>query len=271
MESIILGVLIFAIGASVGSFVNVVADRIPAGKSLVRPRSSCSSCGRALSRIDLVPILSYLVLRGRCRHCGAGIPLRVLAVELATALLFTAVYLKFGLGVEFVLTSAAVALLLAVAIIDLEHGLILNRIALPSSVALLLIAPFWTELGLPRAFFGYPTLVASLLNSLVAGAGAFLLFLVVALAYPRGMGGGDIKLAGLLGLLVGFPGVVVALWGAVVTGGVVAIALLMLRRKQRKDAIPFGPFLSLGGVVVLLTGSEIVSAYQRLVETLAGV
>ena len=260
----------FAIGASVGSFVNVVADRIPAGKSLVRPRSFCDSCRRPLSNLDLVPMLSYLLLRGKCRYCSAPIPLRLFAVELVTGLLFTAVYLKYGLGADFVLTSGAVALLLAVAVIDWEHSLILNKIVLPSSVAFLLVAPFWTEIGITRTFLDSSHMWASLVNSLVAGAGAFLLFLAVHLAYPQGMGGGDIKLAGLLGLLVGFPVVAVALWGAIVTGGIVAVFLLVAHRKRRKDAIPFGPFLSLGGIVGLLAGSEIVDWYQRLIEIMAG-
>lgn len=271
IQTAVLAVVMFAIGASVGSFVNVVADRLPAGQSLVSPRSHCGSCKRPLSKLDMVPLLSYLWLRGRCRYCGEPISPRVFAVELVTALLFTAAYLRYGAGVEFALTATAVALLMAVAIIDLEHGLILNRVVLPSSVVLLALSPFWNELGLSRTFLDSSGFMASLVNSLASGAGAFLVFLGVALLYPNGMGGGDIKLAGLLGLLVGFPGILVALWGAVFTGGVVAIALLILRRKGRKDAIPFGPFMSLGGIVVLLFGTEIVSSYQRLVDAIAGV
>ena len=265
-----LGVFIFFIGASVGSFLNVVADRTAEGRSLVSPRSYCSSCKRPLANRDMVPVFSYLWLRGKCRHCGAAIPVRVLVVEVVAGLLFTAIYLRFDLGLDFVLLGAGVSLLIVVAVIDMEQGLILNRIVLPSLVVLLLLSPFWTELGVPRPFLGNEDMLASLANSLLSGAGAFLLFLGVALTYPQGMGGGDVKLSGLLGLLLGFPGVFVALWIAVVAGGSVAISLLLLRRKGRKDTIPFGPYLALGGIVVLLAGSEIVSAYQDLVDSIAG-
>ena len=265
-----LGVIVFAIGASVGSFLNVVADRMPAGESLVRPRSSCASCKRSLSNIELVPVLSYLWLRGRCRYCGVRIPPRVIVVEVITGLLFTAVYLRFGYNLQFVVLASAVSLLIVLAIIDLEHGLILNRLVFPSFVVLLILAPFWSDLDLTRSFLGSSGMLASLANSVVAGLGGFLLFLIVALVYPEGMGGGDVKLAGLVGLLVGFPGVLVALWGAVIAGGLVATALLALRKKGRKDTMPFGPFLSLGGIVVLLAGSEIISGYQHLIDSVVG-
>ena len=266
-----LTVIAFVIGASVGSFLNVVADRTVEGGSLVSPRSHCPSCKRPLPNVEMVPIFSYLWLRGRCKECDARIPVRVLLVELATAILFTAAYLKHGLGPGFVVVSAGASLLLVIAVIDLEHSLILDRIALPAILALLLLSPFWTELGLDRPFLGSSDMLASTGNSLTAGAGAFLLFLVILLTYPPGMGGGDVKLAGLLGLLVGLPEIFVALWIGAVAGGSVAIALLLLRRKGRKDAIPFGPYLSLGGIAALLAGSELISAYQDLVDSIAGV
>ena len=266
-----MGVIFFAIGASVGSFLNVVADRVPEGGSVVSPRSRCSSCKRPLSNLDMVPIFSYLWLRGRCRHCGARIPPRVFVVEISAALLFTAVYLKVGFSLTFVVFCAAVSLLVVVAVIDLERGLILNRILFPGLVLLLILAPFWFQIGVPRPFLGSTNMLAALANSLVAGSGAFLLFLSIALAYPQGMGGGDVKLAGLVGLMVGFPGVLVALWIAVIVAGAVALGLLALRKKGRKDTIPFGPYLSLGGIVALLAGSDVTSAYERIVEGVSGV
>ncbi len=264
--------MVFALmlGASVGSFVNVVVDRLPAGRSLVRPPSYCESCGRPLVLLELVPVLSYFWLRGRCRVCGVAIPARVPLVEAVTALLFAGVYLRYGLGLESVILSAAVALLLVVALIDLERGLILNRVVLPSVLALLVIAPFWSELGLSRTFLGSPDMLASLLNSLLAGAGAFLLFLGIGVAFPGGMGGGDVKLAAVVGLLVGFPGVLVAVWIAVVSAGLVAISLLLLHKKNRKDAIPFGPFLALGTGAVLLAGPEMLSWYGEMGARLVG-
>jgi leader peptidase (prepilin peptidase)/N-methyltransferase len=191
-------------------------------------------------------------------------------VEAGTGLLFTIIFLRYGLSLESLVLALAVSLLLVVAIIDLEHRLILNRLVLPALVAALVLAPFWSELELARPFLGSHSVLASLLNSLVAGAGAFLLFLCIFLLYPAGMGEGDVKLAGLLGLLVGFPGIVITLWIAALSGGLAAAALLLLRKKGRKDFIPFAPFLILGAMVALLAGSEVVSWYQDLAAKMSG-
>ena len=263
-------ILVFAIGAAVGSFLNVVADRLPEGQSVVRPRSHCSSCRRPLSNAELVPVLSYLWLRGRCRHCGARIPARLALVEAGTGLLFVVILLKVGLTPEFTVMATAASLLVVVAIIDLERGLILNRIILPSLVILLVLSPFWSHLGTARVFLGTSGMIASFANSVTAGLGAFLAFFGIALAFPKGMGGGDVKMAGLLGLLVGFPAVFVAIYSAVLVGGTVAISLLLLRKKGRKDAIPFGPFLSLGGIIALLAGDDVISGYHQIIERIAG-
>ena len=166
-----LGALAFLLGVSVGSFVNVVADRLPGGRSLVRPRSFCESCNRTLTSLDLVPIASYLWLRGRCRHCGARIPLRSPLVELFTGALFTLTYLRFGYSAETVVVCAALSVLLIVTLIDLEHGLILNVIVFPTMAALVVVAPFWSELGFARPLLGSLGMPASLFNSLIAGAG----------------------------------------------------------------------------------------------------
>ena len=188
----------------------------------------------------------------------------------STAILFTVIYVRFGLGPEFLVLGAAVSLLIVVAVIDWEHGLILNRIVFPSLVVLLVLAPFWSQLDVSRSFLGNSGMLASLANSLVAGFGAFLLFLVIYAVNPQGMGGGDVKLAGLIGLLVGFPGVMVALWGGIVSGGLVAVFLLVLRIRGWKDKISFGPFLSSAAIVALLWGSDIVSGYQYVLDRIAG-
>ena len=272
------GLWALLVGLSVGSFINVAADRLPQGRSLVKPRSFCDTCNRPLASRDMVPVLSYLWLKGRCRYCGASIPVRVMLTEAATGLLFVILYIKFGFGIEFVVACAIVTLLLVVTIIDLEHRLILDRVIFPSMVALLLLASLWPLLGdprfflgdLPRFFLGDPGLLDSFLNSVAAGFGAFLVFLVIYLIYPPGMGFGDVKLAGLLGLMVGFPGILVALWIASIAGGLVAIALMLLRKKGRKDAIPFGPYLAGGGLIAFLAGSELMAKYQELAVKLLG-
>ena len=257
-------------GVSVGSFLNVVSDRIPHGRSLVRPKSFCENCDRPLASIDMVPVLSYLWLRGRCRSCQAPIPLRVMLVELATGALFTIVFLKFGFGMDFIVLCAAISLMVVVTLVDLEHGLILNSVVLPSLIVLILLAPFWSELGIDRGFLGSYSLASSLANSLLAGIGAFLIFLVIAMISPGGMGGGDVKFAGVLGLLLGFPGVLLAFWISVVTGGLIAVALLLARKKGRKDSIPFGPFMALGATVILIGGDNVVDWYRHLTGALPG-
>jgi leader peptidase (prepilin peptidase)/N-methyltransferase len=188
-----------------------------------------------------------------------------------TALLFTAVYLKAGMGLDFVVMAAAASLLLVLAVIDIEHRLIPNRIVFPSLVVFLVVAPFWAELDMPRTFVIGSGMMASFLNSVASGTGAFLPYFAIWFVYPRGMGGGDPKLVGLIGLMVGYPAILVALWVGIVAGGAWAIALLALRRKGMKDAIPNVPFLSLGGITALLGGGEIIAEYQGLVDSLAGV
>ena len=265
-----LAVFAFLIGASVGSFLNLAADRVPAGRSIVKPRSFCESCNTQLASRDLVPVLSYLWIRGKCRYCSAPIPVRFMAVEALTGALFTAVYLRHGLEVEFILLATAVSLMIVVALIDLEHGIIPNKIILPSLVVLIILSPFWTELGLPRSFLGNEDLAGTLINSILTGLGSFLVFLGIAMIYPNGMGGGDVKLGGVIGLLVGYPGALLALWLAVVIAGVIAIGLVVMGKLSRKDTMPFGPFLSLGAVAALLAGTDITSWYNDLADFLAG-
>ena len=184
--------------------------------------------------------------------------------------LFAALYFMLGWGVEALVVGSGVALLAAIAVIDLEHRLIPNRIVVPAVFVLAALAPFWPELGIDRALFFEQVHLASLVNTLIAAAGAFLAFLAIKAVYPAGMGWGDVKMAGMLGLLVGYPGIVVALWVAVVVGGVFAVGLLALGRRSRKDAMPFGPFLSAGGIFSLFAGAEIVEFYFATADRLLG-
>ncbi|MBN1369674.1 MAG: prepilin peptidase [Dehalococcoidaceae bacterium] len=239
------------LGMALGSFFNVLADRLPAGKSIIRPASHCPACGVKLSVPDLVPVVSYLALKGRCRYCHAAIPRRMLMVELATGIMFLLLYLFYGLSPELGIALLYFSLLLLIFIIDLEQQLILNVIIYPSALAVLLINLIWPDTGITHGF----------LNGLAGGGAGLLLFLLIVIASRGGMGLGDVKMAGLMGLILGFPGIFVGIFLAVVSGGLVAGIILMLKRKSKRDPIPFGPFLSLGTMAAILWGQPIMDWY----------
>jgi len=238
----------FVAGLLIGSFLNVVAWRLPRGESLVRPASSCPACRAPIKPYDNVPVVSWLLLRGRCRHCGEEISPRYPLVELATALLYALVVAVADRPVDIALGLLLVTALVPITLIDLDLRLIPNRITLPAAVAAVVA--------------GVVLDVGSVPEQLIAGAAAGGFFLLTALAYPRGMGMGDVKLAGVLGLYLGRavgPAIFVALIAGVVAGaGVIAVKGA---RDGRKTAVPFGPFLALGGIVALGVGNAIVDGY----------
>jgi leader peptidase (prepilin peptidase)/N-methyltransferase len=227
----------------------VVAYRLPRGESLVTPRSRCTTCGTEVRAIDNVPVLSWLFLRGRCRHCSAQISARYPAVELLTAIVFGVVVLARGVSTELLLDLPFAAMLIAVADIDLEHRIVPNRILAPLAV--------W---GLAASAVVRPEMLPELA---IAGAGAFLFLLAAAVAYPAGMGMGDVKLAGVMGLYLGLsviPGMLVAF----LAGSVVGIAIMVRHGADaRKRGVPFAPFLALGGLVGLVAGTELIDLYAR--------
>jgi len=258
-------VITFIIGMSAGKFLNFIAGRTLKGESFTRLRASSSSCKRHLSKIKWIPILSHFLIKCDCVKCADQTLIRVLLVEIVSGLLFVATYIQHGFGAEFIILSAAISLLLLIAIIDLKYGLIPDHILFPAIIVLLFLSPFWTVLGLDRPLMGNYGALFSLANSLCSGAGAFLAFLAVSLLYPQGIGGGDVKMAGLLGLLLGFPYIILALWISVFVGGSIASWLLLSGRRERGDTIPFGPCLSLGALTTLLAGDYLVSVYENLI------
>ena len=237
-----------AFGAVIGSFLNVVIHRVPMKLSLVHPGSRCPSCKRPIAAYDNVPIISWLLLRGRCRHCGAPISPRYPAVELLTAVAFAAVVAVRGFDDDLVLELPFVACLIALAGIDLDHKLLPNRIVYPMA-AYGLVATAIVDTN-------------DLVEHLIAGAGGFLFLFVAVLAYPRGMGMGDVKLAGAMGLYLGLS-LVPAMLTAFLTGSLVGIGMMAREGVQaRKKAVPFGVFLALGGIVGVLAGPELVELYE---------
>jgi leader peptidase (prepilin peptidase) / N-methyltransferase len=241
-------VLAFAGGLMAGSFLTVVAHRVPRGESIVGPRSRCPACGAQIAAYDNVPVFSWLLLRGRARCCGAPISARYPLTELVTALLFAATVLvlwddpgEIALGLVFVST------LVAVTLTDLEGKIIPNKILLVATVLGVAIAAVSDPGSLPE-------------RAAAAAAAGGLLFLA-ALAYPRGMGLGDVKLAAVMGLFLGRD-VGAALLVALLAGSLIGLGIMAREgAAARKRGIPFGPFLALGGVVGLLVGSELTDWY----------
>jgi leader peptidase (prepilin peptidase) / N-methyltransferase len=237
------------VGAVIGSFLNVVIHRLPLGESLIHPRSRCPKCGTQLAGYDNVPVVSWLVLRGRCRHCGAAISPRYPVVELLTAVTFAAVVAVRGFDADLVLELPFVACLIALAGIDLDHKLLPNKIVYPMA-AWGLIASLLVDSG-------------DIVEHLLGGAGAFMFLLLAVLAYPAGMGMGDVKLAGAMGLYLGVS-IVPALLVAFLSGSVVGVAILVREGPgARKKAVPFGVFLALGGIVGVLAGPELIDVYEN--------
>jgi len=235
----------FVPGLALGSFLNVVAARVPARRSIVRPASACMSCATPIAPLDNVPLFSYLRLRGRCRACGARIPLRYPAVELTTALLFFGCALRFGLSADALVAAFVCAVLVAISATDLEHRIVPNRIVVPAAVVVLLAqtalhpSPQWA----------------------IGSVGAAGFLLLAALAYPAGMGMGDVKLALLMGAALGRVVPVALMVGML--SALVPSAVLFVRHGAgaRKMGIPLAPFLALGTIVGLFAGHAILGAY----------
>lgn len=251
MANTSLWMLLFALtGLCTGSFLNVCIDRLPLRQSIVKPPSRCPVCGRNVAVFDLIPLFNYLWLGGKCRYCRSHIPLRVPLVEFLTGLLFALLYWKYGLHPELGISITYAGFMIVIFFIDLEHQLILNKVVYPGIVIAFIFSFFWPDFGV--------------VNSLIGGAIGFTLILLIHIVSPGGMGDGDVNLALMMGLMAGFPEVFIALLLAIVSGGSLAIFLVLFRLKGRKDVIPFGPFLAAAAMVSLLWGEGIYHWYRGL-------
>jgi leader peptidase (prepilin peptidase)/N-methyltransferase len=251
-------IIIFAIlGLAIGSFLNVCIDRLPRNESIVLPPSHCEACQHKLAAKDNIPVFSYLRLRGRCRYCQASVPRRLFWVELATGIVFALLAWHFGLSPELGIMIFYACLFIIIFVIDLEQGLILNKVVYPSMVIAFLLSlyplPWLAEsMGMRVAY------------SALGGGIGFAIFFLIAIVSRGGMGWGDVKLAALIGLATGFPLVILAIIMGAILGGIVAVAMVISKKRERRGTIPFGPFLAAAAMITLLWGNNILTWYLGL-------
>lgn len=243
-------IFVFLVGVSIGSFLNVCIFRIPEKQTVVAGTSYCYACGQKLNFLDMVPILSYLFFRGRCRYCGGKFSIQYPLVELFTGIMFLLIFIMNGYGLRSLMLGVLVSILIIAAVIDIYHRIIPDGLVIIGVMA-----------GIPLTVLQS---TGQLVNGLIGffSAGAIMLF--IAIVSKGGMGGGDIKLSALLGLYLGWQGALLALFISFFLGGMVGIYLLLSGRKGRKDPVPFGPFLALGAVLAAFRGQELLSWYMGL-------
>jgi len=257
MPNYFVEVFTFIFGLCIGSFLNVCIFRLPASKSIIHPRSSCPSCGKQIRFYDNIPVLSYLLLKGRCRDCQEPLSMRYPIVEILGGLFALGAYVKYGLSIEALIYFVFIAVLLVITFIDIDHQIIPDIITLPG-IPIFFIAGF----VLPRI-----NLIDSFLGILVGGGSLLLVAWVYNLITKKeGMGGGDIKLLAMIGAVTGWQGVLFTIFVASAVGTLSGILVMLKARKSMRLAIPFGPFLAIGGIAYIFFGPQLVYWYFGLLR-----
>ena len=242
-------ILILIIGLCIGSFLNVCIYRIPREESIAFPPSHCTSCGYELKSVDLIPVISYLFLKGKCRKCGKKISIKYPLVELLNGVLYLLIFLRFGLSLNFVFYSLLTSLLIVISYIDLDCKYIYSSTTIFGAI----LATIYILIGLY-------TKDISIVNNILGGViGYGIIYLIV--ITTKGMGQGDAEIAGICGLFIGIKGILVGLFIAIVLGGLVAAIILLFKLKSRKSEIAFGPYIAIGSIVYILIGQELLSLY----------
>lgn len=260
-----LYVVVFIFGLIFGSFINVCIYRIPLGKSIVSPPSACTGCGKRLTALDLVPVLSYVFLKGRCRHCGSRISPRYPLIELLTAAVYTALFFRYGFGIPFIAFAFLMTILIAVFFIDIDHRIIPDELVIAGIVGgvVLLLYNFFNPMAQIFGDNKWWTPVAGFFS----GSGFLLLVALLGLLIYKtddAMGMGDVKLMAPIGLFLGWRLCLEALFISVVLAGFISVMLILLRIKKKKDTIPFGPFIVIGTFLTIMWGWDILNWYTSL-------
>ncbi len=255
MNQVPLGLIAVVFGLCIGSFLNVCIYRVPAAKSIVFPGSMCPSCQTPIRIYDNIPLLGFLWLGGRCRHCRAPISIRYPLIELLTGTLALGLFLKYGASLDAVIYFAFACVLIVITFIDIDHRIIPDRISLPGIFLFFLAA-----LALPSM-----TWLEALLGIAIGGGSLFLVALVYhLLTRKEGMGGGDIKLLAMIGALLGWKGVLFTIFVSSAVGTLTGLAIMAATRQNMKLAVPFGPFLSIGALAYVFVGPQLIGWYFRL-------
>jgi leader peptidase (prepilin peptidase)/N-methyltransferase len=270
MEGLLIAIFTI-LGMAIASFLNVCIDRLPRKESLLSPPSHCPACERRLAAKDLIPVFSYLRLRGRCRYCRAPIPRRLLGMEIGFGALFPLLYWHYGLSAQLGIIAYYCCLFILILAIDWEHGLILNKVIFPAMIVAVLLSILMHQF-LPGSvttfqlwmWNGSASLPPEIAQAGIGAAVGFGISLLVVVISRGGMGWGDVKMAALIGLVIGFPLVFFTLIVAAILGGLAAVVMLLGKKKRRKEAIPFGPALSVATIVTLIWGPAILSWYLGL-------
>lgn len=244
-----MGLFVFLIGLCVGSFLNVCIYRIPKEESIAFPPSHCTNCRYKLKAKDLIPILSYLCLKGKCRNCKRKISLRYPIIEILNGLLYLLLLFKFGLSLNFIFYSLLTSLLIVISLIDLDTKYIYSSTTI-----------FGLILGIIYIGVGWYLNDLNIINNLLGGIIGFsIIYLIVIVT--KGMGEGDAEIAGICGLFFGIKGILVTLFISIVLGGIVASLILTFKLKDKKSEIAFGPYIAIAAVIYLFLGKELLSLY----------
>lgn len=252
-------IFVFILGIVFGSFLNVCIYRIPRGESIIKQPSHCPSCGSRLKTPDLIPVASYIFLKGKCRYCGIGIPVLYTVVELVTAAVFLLLFNIYGLSVEALVSIYLMSILACVFFIDIEHRIIPDGLVIAGIVGGVFL--FVYNLFKPVLFFGDRYWWNPLLGMVIGSGFLFMVALVGFLIYKTddALGMGDVKIFIPIGMILGWKLTIIALFTAIISGGITGIVLILLRLKERKSTIPLGPFISLGAFIALVWGWDIIN------------
>ncbi len=245
-------ILIFILGLIVGSFSNVCIYRIPINESIIYPASHCPKCRSSIKPIDNIPLLSYILLKGRCRNCGSRIPIQYPVVEFLTGIIYILIFLIYGLTLQSLIYIILASAVIIIAFIDLNKQIIPDVISLPGIV-----------IGLILSFFiPYISFINSVLGVLVGGGIILIIGLVGSVIFKKeAIGGGDVKLAAMIGAFLGWRYIIISLFLGFFLGALAGIRIVLSKIKSREDMIPFGPFIALGSIITILWGEKIISWY----------